>query len=72
MAMTKKHFEAIAALVKDQGVRIDICQEGNDLDQDEAAAAWRCLEGVANGLANMCANDNPNFDKQRFLTACGF
>ena len=27
---------------------------------------------VANDLADMCASTNGRFDRQRFLTACGF
>lgn len=52
--MTRKHFEAIAAIIdaqRDIGVEI---------------------QGTANELAAFFATENPNFDRERFLKACGF
>jgi hypothetical protein len=48
--MTKKHFEAIAAIIKHTGPEFVVAEE----------------------LAAYFETINPNFDKQRFLTACGF
>ena len=61
--MTRKHFEAIAEIV-------------NSLTIPNAAAGFD--EGfnsgvveLAENLAGYFATENPNFDRQRFLKACG-
>lgn len=57
--MSKKHFIAIAANIQDvklQGIL------------DPTAA----VEQVAQQLADVFEDDNPRFDRQQFLTACGF
>jgi hypothetical protein len=60
--MTRKHFEAIAAAVKE--VREDpiVCKTLGALDG---------VNVVANYLATMCAHSNERFDRGRFLRACG-
>lgn len=50
--MTRKHFEAIAAIIK------------NTLVTDRR-------EATATAMADYLATQNPNFDRGRFLTACG-
>lgn len=57
--MTKKHFIAVAATIKGQrsGQPDSVVNEALD------AVAW--------GLAGTFAGLNPNFDKRRFLDACG-
>lgn len=52
--MTKRHFIAIAAILKSE----------HSPGQSSQAVAIR--------LADYFANENPRFDRQRFLTACGF
>lgn len=56
--MTKKHFEAIARIIRDT------------YTDDEAGTA--ALRTAAEEMADYFAMINPNFDRQRFLTACGF
>lgn len=61
--MTKKHFDALAAALK------------------EARLAFALPIGVETAetqshrdilmVASVCARFNPNFDRARFLTACG-
>ncbi len=76
MAMSKKHYNAIAARFQ---------QQLNELDNEQAAAhdlgkisvaewevARRHLAGIAGKLAFALAEDNARFDKLRFLAACGF
>ncbi len=57
--MTKKHFEALAAALR----------ENRFLPDNEAAnVQWeRCVEAVA----AVGADFNPRFDRARFLAACG-
>lgn len=55
--MTKKHFEALAAIVND-----------NRFDGSRKEAC----ESIARDMADLFAEENPRFDRERFLTACGF
>jgi hypothetical protein len=54
--MTRKHFEAIAAAMRDLREKSD-----NTDSVDEASRA----------LAAVCAESNGRFDNSRFLRACG-
>ena len=36
----------------------------------ESAAAGDTVRAAANTIADVCAADNPNFDRARFLAAC--
>jgi len=57
MAMTRKHFEAIAAAVAD-----------SQAFTSGEAEAQRFR--VADSLADFCAAENSMFDRGRFLAAC--
>lgn len=64
--MTRKDFEMIAAALR-------------DANSEEVGAFARCQgvnsKGVyraAEYIADGCKADNPNFDRKRFLSACGF
>jgi hypothetical protein len=54
--MTKKHYEAIASILKPFVL----------LSSDTSPAM------LAEQLANYFASDNPKFSTERFLTACGY
>lgn len=59
--MTRKHFEALAAVLKDHAV------SARDGSRDEQhRVAW-----IAADVATICASFNPYFDRTRFLKACG-
>ena len=61
--MTRKQFEAVAALIADKK------DFGNGtIDYDAGMERMRLL--VAEDLADYFADENPNFDRKRFLTAC--
>ena len=58
--MTRKHFVALAnALACSRPV------QGEDFE--EATAQWRC---DIQAVADVCREQNPNFDRERFLNAC--
>ena len=54
--LTRKHFEAIAEIIRsDKGMY----EDGENMRQL-----------IARELASLCEQENPNFDRQRFLDAC--
>ena len=55
MSMSKKHFEEIASIIKK-----------NNYDQETLA-----LDDVVIDLCNFFLKDNPNFNPNRFIVACG-
>lgn len=68
MSMTRKHFEAIAADIKDAQI------EANQFTLSDAELS-QSLEGirmVADRLADTFERFNDNFDRARFIKACGF
>ncbi len=60
--MTRKHFEALAQMVLDHNKQVE---EDNTSDVPFTARHMEVL-------ANFCQNQNPNFDRDRFLKACGY
>lgn len=68
-AFTRQHFEAIANIIKDN----DWSKLGQTSQSDERAqAAHQVLRNVADDLADLFKQDNAQFDKARFMKACGF
>ncbi len=59
-AMTKKHFITLAK-------NLLACRPDN-ARSTEAGKAWIA---ACNGIADTCAASNGNFDRARFLAACG-
>jgi hypothetical protein len=57
--MTKRDFEAIAAVVLDLWASADSVSERY------------MVEDTAHALADVCAESNEKFDRDRFLQACG-
>ena len=60
-SMTRKHFEALAAELKRVGPAYWIDATSRDTVHMAAIQA----------VADVCARFNPNFDRARFLAACG-
>lgn len=58
--MSKKHYIAMAALIRDHVTR-----------SEKDAAEVYALEVLARDVCGMYAADNPRFDRGRFLAACG-
>lgn len=61
--MTKKHFEAIAAIIKAQYDSASKRRDGWE--------ACQTIEHTADNLAEYFASQNPRFDELKFLQACG-
>ena len=62
MSMSKKNCIAIAAMIQKRFANTEAWRiEGN-----------RTIELFVEELADYMAWDNPNFDRHRFLKACGF
>lgn len=64
MAMSKKNYIAAAEIIKaevDAAVYLPTSGDG----------ALLAARGIANGLANMFADDNHHFNRARFMDACG-
>lgn len=62
--MTKKHFEAIAALLANANLAV-VDEAGNP------QAADIVMRDLCDAMADYFASENPNFSYQIFLTACG-
>lgn len=65
--MTRKDFQAIAKSLKDSRPdmsRTSMAKAG----RDSAYVQWTI---TVEKFTGMCAAQNPNFDRDRFLAACG-
>lgn len=60
--MSKRHFEAVARVLRD-------ALEHEQFADSRAGA--RVAESIARELADVFADENPRFDRARFLRACG-
>lgn len=64
--MTRKHFEAVAQTIKDE-FEATLPSSNPEFIRGAAYA----VSETAYSLADYFARENPNFDRNRFLTACG-
>lgn len=60
--MTRKDYSAVANIIKKEMDRCDGCDDGIVL----------ALNRIVDEMCSVFKADNPNFDKDRFLSACGF
>lgn len=64
--MSRKHFIAIATQIKAQVESI------KQMEVDETSvASLATVRATADNLCDVFVDANPNFDRARFLTACG-
>ena len=63
MAMTKKDYELIAG-----AIRVQVNEHRAKGNKDEVQA----IMGLTSYLAGRLQGENPRFDTQRFIEACGF
>jgi len=62
---TKQHYKAIANIIK---ARINACSTLSE--QTQVACRYSCFV-IANNLSSYFQEDNPKFDRDKFLKACG-
>lgn len=58
--MSRKDYVAFARIIK------------TNLEISHSPLERVTVKGVATDMADLFAADNPRFDRQKFLTACGF
>lgn len=56
---TRKHYEAVARMIH---------SERDDAQEQETRLV---VDRIASRMADIFGNDNPRFDRDRFLRACG-
>lgn len=69
MALSAKHFNQTATNIK---AVVDEAYASYEAGSVALWAAMAVLKDVANQMASSFARENPRFDRQRFLAACGF
>jgi len=68
MSMSKKDYIVIAESIRTQVKQLDRYPKGDAL----ANVLRRNLQALADNLAVNLAVENPRFDRERFMKACGF
>lgn len=69
--MTKKHFEAFAAIIRED-VTGGVFNEHNRKHHADVLVQLRQnAQYAADVIANVASADNPRFDRARFMRACG-
>lgn len=72
--MTRKNFNAIAAAINQVATSARELRDMPNQSKGSAAqgaARFFGIQYAAEAIANVCAESNPRFDRNRFLTACG-
>ena len=64
--MTKKHYTAIANII-----RLQLRSADNHTRKEHREIERYADESTAHQLADYFATDNPRFNREMFLTACG-
>ena len=59
--MTRKHYIKFAGTFR----------HALDLSQQRDLLVNNAVRDIADTMADICAADNPRFDRERFLAACG-
>lgn len=68
MAFTKRHYVTVAASIKDQR---DYIEPTKRKSKDYSKAIADVTLNIANSLSRMFASDNPQFNRDKFMSACG-
>lgn len=64
--MTRKDYERTAAVIRERVERFR--RSSHDTEREYCTAA---IATLADDMADMFAAENPRFDRERFLSACG-
>ena len=63
----RQHYKAIAEIIKSNNAASAIPEKSKAFDRGvRSAGRW-----IAGGLADYFASDNPLFDRNKFMKACG-
>lgn len=71
MALSRKNYEAVAAIVASVGPAPTHAGDSSPYVRGFGSGAASSQGIVADKLADYFASDNPRFDRARFLKACG-
>lgn len=74
MSTSKKDYEAIAAIITEERRSADTylhCEDCDSENKDIASARKTCAGRFALQLASYFTTQDKQFDRARFLTACG-
>lgn len=72
MALSKQHYVAIARHIDAQRVKAVVEYNAKEMTMASYSVLNNALFAIASGMAADFYNDNPRFDRERFLAACGF
>jgi hypothetical protein len=61
--MSRKHFERLA-------IALAFVRPGEGYTGPTTGTEWRVWTASADAVADVCAESNPRFDRDKFLTAC--
>jgi hypothetical protein len=67
MSMSRKHYREVAELIKSQ---VDEMYS-TFVNDDEIGTGQAILFNITSGLATLFKIDNSQFDRQKFMDACG-
>jgi Flp pilus assembly protein TadG len=70
MAMSRRHFQKIADAIAEAARTAESYRENGPEFQAYATARMDSVQHLMYALADVCASENPNFDRARFLAAC--
>ena len=72
MALSKKHYEQFAYRFAQRNTLLDEAKDSGEMTTHEVAFSREAIRGLAQTLCIDFALDNPAFNRDRFLQACGF
>lgn len=71
-SMTRKHFKELATPIEQQVKQLTMGLNRGNITEQQHATALACVYTIAVDVAKVCKQDNPLFNNQKFMEACGF
>lgn len=68
--MTKKHFKALADILREHKEQLDYIQAKNDEGWNTKELNDRTYKQLVDAVADLCGDTNPNFRYSTFREAC--